>query len=43
MRALYAALAALTLMGCDPNWIETSAEVDIFISQARWSAVCVAL
>lgn len=37
------ATVLLALGGCDPNWIETSAEVDIFISQARWSAVCVAL
>jgi hypothetical protein len=43
MRAVFLALAALALTGCDPNWIETSAEVDMFISQARWSAVCVAL
>ncbi len=36
------ALAAL-LGGCEPNYVETSAEVDMYISQGRWSAVCVAL
>lgn len=43
MRALFLALAAFVITGCEPTWIETSAEVDMFISQARWSAVCVAL
>lgn len=40
-----AAIAALTvtiglLTACEPGRPETSAEVDIFISQARWNAVC---
>lgn len=43
MRALALAAVGLALTGCDPNWIETSAEVDMYISQGRWRAVCVAL
>jgi len=44
MRAVLAALVAVAGLSsaCDPNWIDNSAEVDMYISQARWSAVCVA-
>lgn len=38
-------LACLGLLtaGCEPNYIETSAEVDIYISQGRFATACVAL
>lgn len=38
-------VAVLAFAGCDlkPSYVETSAEVDVFIAQNRWSAVCVAL
>jgi len=43
MRWLVTACIGLALAGCDPTYIETSAEVDIFMSQSRFKAVCVAL
>ncbi|MFK7926855.1 MAG: HEAT repeat domain-containing protein [Myxococcota bacterium] len=42
-RLASAAIVGLSLGGCDPNWVETSGEIDVFIGQGRWSAVCVAL
>ncbi|MFT7519151.1 MAG: hypothetical protein ACI9MC_001291 [Kiritimatiellia bacterium] len=43
MRSMLALLAGGFLMGaCNPNYLETTAEVDMYISQARHSAVCVA-
>lgn len=43
MRWLVTACIGLAMAGCDPTYIETSAEVDIFLSQSRFKAVCVAL
>jgi HEAT repeat protein len=43
MRWLVLAAIGLFAAGCEPNYIETSAEVDIYLSQARYKSACVAL
>lgn len=42
MRWLVLACTALAAAGCEPTYLQTSAEVDTFLSQGRYSAVCVA-
>ena len=44
MRAMWTLLVGgLMLVGCEPTWVETSADVDMFLSQGRVKAACVAL